>query len=160
MLSPVLQIAHLGLATSCCKSWLPAAATDSPQTELSVDSIGSVPPTLLSPAPSAPPRLPFLEPGHSCVRVYSSYQPIGPQPFKIPQKTQLPTRSMICWTGVKGRAGWFMAESKTDPSVEERRLRYTPSSSSTRGKEGPREPRLFYGFDQMWLRGSETFVYQ
>lgn len=83
---------HLGLANRCCKAWLPAAVTDSPQIELSVDSIGSVTPTLFSPVPSAPPTPTFWEHGRSCVRLYSSDQPIGPQPSTIPQNMQLPTR--------------------------------------------------------------------
>ena len=36
-------ISTLVLATRWCKSWLPAVAPDSPPTELSVDSNGSVP---------------------------------------------------------------------------------------------------------------------
>ena len=57
MLSPLrLHVARLGLATRCCKSWLPAAATESSRTELSVGSTGLVPPTLLSPVPSVPPH--------------------------------------------------------------------------------------------------------
>ena len=56
-LSPLLQhVARLGLAIRCCNTWLPVAATDSVQTNISVELAGSVPPTLHSPVP--PVRVP------------------------------------------------------------------------------------------------------
>lgn len=61
---------------------------------------------------------------------------------------------MICWARGNGGAGWFM-----DPTVEER-LRQTLTIVVAQGKEGPREPRLLYRLDQMWLRGCETFIDQ